>query len=721
MQPSVSVAQQLPTPLSSMPPASTTALVGAKLPSGPTGFGDALGKLLAAVAAANQPGAPRDGATAIAQATVDLPASVPTLQPGQTPSGPPVACALPPPETAIRAPSDAEAYKAPPESQPVRRGTPPRATWASVPVDQQALPTDAQLLSVPTPQTVEAPAAPRSVSIDATPALVPQDGQAATAAQTAALPAVELTPLVPAALPKTVALSAQSNLAAAMSPTHTASRPAPLAPVVVALPLRETAIRAPSDARSKARPENQPVRRGTSTRAASVSMPVDQQALPADVRPLLVETPLPDSAPERAAPAAPRQATEAPEQTEVVKAVASPQTIEVPGAPTSVSVAAAPSPPPRDAQEAAEQSAALPAVKLTPWVPAALPDAAAQSTHAASPGPPVAPVLVQIGNASEAPIQESSAAESRKAPAETRPVRRATPTRAMSVSAPVDQQALSTDVQSLLLATPPSDSKPDHVAPTALGQHAEAPEQKAVVKAASSPRTIEAPGEPTSVSVDATPSPPPQDVQAAATTQSTAHPVIELTPQVSAALPQTAAQSTPSSLSTAASASPSHAASPAAQLAPALAQMGHAPDGAQRLTVRLDPPELGHVQVRIDRPPEAAARVEITVEKPETLTLLLRDQPQLQHALDLAGVPAEGRSVTFHIASPEAVSRNSEPATAPAPGVVAGGLNNDGSHGAPRQGGQSGRQQGPAQDASESEFTPIGLTDWLRGGLDITA
>ena len=167
--------------------------------------------------------------------------------------------------------------------------------------------------------------------------------------------------------------------------------------------------------------------------------------------------------------------------------------------------------------------------------------------------------------------------------------------------------------------------------------------------------------------------------------------------------------------------SSSHAASAAAQLAPALVQMGHAPDGAQRLTVRLDPPELGQVQVRIDRPSEAAPRVEITVEKPETLTLLLRDQPQLQHALDLAGVPAEGRSITFHIASPEPALRNSEPATAPASGVAAGGLNNDGSHGAPRQGGQSARQQSPAQDSGETEFTPIGLTGWLRGGLDITA
>ena len=245
-------------------------------------------------------------------------------------------------------------------------------------------------------------------------------------------------------------------------------------------------------------------------------------------------------------------------------------------------------------------------------------------------------------------------------------------------------------------------------------QHAEAPEQKEVFAAAPSPQIVEAPATPMAVSVDAT---PPQGAQAAAPVQSAALPAVELT--VPAALPEAAAPSTPSSLITAAA--PSHAASPAAQIAPALVQMGHAPDGAQRLTVRLDPPELGHVQVRIDRPAEAAARVEITVEKPETLTLLLRDQPQLQHALDLAGVPSEGRSVTFHIASPEPTPRSSEPATAPAPGVAAGGLSNDGSHGTPRQGGQSGRQQPSAQGGSETEFTPISPTGWLRGGLDITA
>ncbi|HET7884276.1 MAG TPA: flagellar hook-length control protein FliK, partial [Acetobacteraceae bacterium] len=166
--------------------------------------------------------------------------------------------------------------------------------------------------------------------------------------------------------------------------------------------------------------------------------------------------------------------------------------------------------------------------------------------------------------------------------------------------------------------------------------------------------------------------------------------------------------------------SPSHTASPAAQLAPALVQMGHAPDGATRLTVRLDPPELGHVEVKIERPAEAPARVEITVERPETLTLLLRDQPQLQRALDQAGVPAEGRSVTFHVATQEAAQR-SEPATAPAPGVAAGGPSSDGSHGAPRHGGQPRRQDATTADLDPIDLAAVAPSGWVRGGIDITA
>ena len=158
-------------------------------------------------------------------------------------------------------------------------------------------------------------------------------------------------------------------------------------------------------------------------------------------------------------------------------------------------------------------------------------------------------------------------------------------------------------------------------------------------------------------------------------------------------------------------------ASPAAQVAPALVSLARAPDGAQRMTLKLQPPELGQVEIRIDRSADAPARVEISVQRPETLTLLLRDQPQLQRALDQAGVPAEGRSLTFQVApSPPAPQL-------PAHSMAAGaGGTGDGAYpgGTERQTAQSRQDQASSDEAQLFDELPP-LPHWTRVGLDITA
>ena len=73
-------------------------------------------------------------------------------------------------------------------------------------------------------------------------------------------------------------------------------------------------------------------------------------------------------------------------------------------------------------------------------------------------------------------------------------------------------------------------------------------------------------------------------------------------------------------------------------------------DGTSRVTIRLDPAELGHLQIRIARATDGTATVDVTVERPDTLTNLQNDLGHLHQALDRAGLPDQ-RSVTLHLAS----------------------------------------------------------------------
>jgi flagellar hook-length control protein FliK len=100
------------------------------------------------------------------------------------------------------------------------------------------------------------------------------------------------------------------------------------------------------------------------------------------------------------------------------------------------------------------------------------------------------------------------------------------------------------------------------------------------------------------------------------------------------------------------------------QVAPAIATLARSGESAHRLIVRLDPDSLGRVEIRIERPPEAPARIVITAERPETLSLLEHDRRGLEQALDRAGLSIGDASVRFHTAP-------LEPASTPSPGFSA--------------------------------------------------
>jgi flagellar hook-length control protein FliK len=154
---------------------------------------------------------------------------------------------------------------------------------------------------------------------------------------------------------------------------------------------------------------------------------------------------------------------------------------------------------------------------------------------------------------------------------------------------------------------------------------------------------------------------------------------------------------------------------PASQIAPALVGVLTSTDGAQSVTVRLQPPELGRVEIRVDQTAAGAARVEITAEKPETLQLLQRDEPHLQQVLDQAGVSSGGRSFSFQVAAPEQVGASaSRPDSMEAgPGDFGRGQSGGASHKNDNSQSGSGTNPNPEQRQARAR--------WFRAGLDITA
>jgi hypothetical protein len=174
------------------------------------------------------------------------------------------------------------------------------------------------------------------------------------------------------------------------------------------------------------------------------------------------------------------------------------------------------------------------------------------------------------------------------------------------------------------------------------------------------------------------------------------------------------------------------------QVAPALVSLVQAPNGSQRLTLHLEPENLGHVQIQIDRAGDTAPRVDITVQRPQTLELLLRDQPQLQRALDQAGVPQAGRTLTLHLASPDAAGssfsmqgggagdsgsgNNQAGSSWLNNGWTGSGAGGQGAGGNPYTNGSSQpsvSSAGAGADAALSQTVPPPRS--LRAGLDITA
>ncbi len=210
------------------------------------------------------------------------------------------------------------------------------------------------------------------------------------------------------------------------------------------------------------------------------------------------------------------------------------------------------------------------------------------------------------------------------------------------------------------------------------------------------------------------------DVSAAAHAAPVAPPATPL------ALP--AAQTAGTSATQAAAAPP-----PNSQITAAVVRLAAGTTG-QQVTISLAPHELGRVQISIDRHASGSATVAVAVDRPETLDLLRGDKPQLQAALERAGLTVASDDLTLHLRpsgdhaaaagtpAPQTQDRTALPLAAP--GMQAG------PDGERAQGQQDGQGQGPRRDApadgpaladAVSAAAPAAAPPPPRDGLDITA
>ena len=74
-----------------------------------------------------------------------------------------------------------------------------------------------------------------------------------------------------------------------------------------------------------------------------------------------------------------------------------------------------------------------------------------------------------------------------------------------------------------------------------------------------------------------------------------------------------------------------------------------AQSGANRFEIRLDPPELGRIDVRLDIDRHGNVRSHLVVERSETLDLMRRDAPQLERALQDAGLKTGDGALQFSL------------------------------------------------------------------------
>jgi flagellar hook-length control protein FliK len=84
----------------------------------------------------------------------------------------------------------------------------------------------------------------------------------------------------------------------------------------------------------------------------------------------------------------------------------------------------------------------------------------------------------------------------------------------------------------------------------------------------------------------------------------------------------------------------------------------NAQSGKSRFDIRLDPAELGRIDVRMDVDRHGQVTSHVTVERPETLAMLRQDAPQLQRALADAGLKTGDGGLQFSLRDQSSSGQN---------------------------------------------------------------
>jgi len=126
--------------------------------------------------------------------------------------------------------------------------------------------------------------------------------------------------------------------------------------------------------------------------------------------------------------------------------------------------------------------------------------------------------------------------------------------------------------------------------------------------------------------------------------------------------------------------------------------------GSSQFDIRLDPPELGRIDVRLDVDSNGQVTSHVTADRPETLTLLQSQQPQLERALAQAGLKTADNGLQFSLRDQSFSGQNS----------AGGGGGNS----------SSGQQSAPQLVIPDSDLAPVDASQIYSriargGGIDI--